>query len=232
MKPIFKTSIIAILIAGILSVPLVVEDEAVVAINPPQENVIVKEVVKEVEVVRFVELPAAEEEILRIHNEKQVKIDAINTYLKTKNASIDLEKLTPILVEMCYLYDIDPFRPMAIMIHETGFGKSNAFRNKNNVAGINWTSEQKRKIGIRSDVYNLAVEKTLEASVTNLVMLLVKYKNFKKPLVKLSEIQTKYAPTSDPRNGLDGVYNNEWTRDTIKHYYNMESIYNNIKTKN
>jgi len=173
--------------------------------------------------------PDNKQNIVELHLDKEHKKSAMLQYLQEKSASPELMELIPMLVELCYIYDIDPFRPMSIIIHETEFGKSRAFYENKNVAGINWTNAQKKKIGIKSNVYNLAVEKTRGASVTNLVLLLSMYKNFKTPLVTLSQIQTKYAPSDDARNGLSGMDNSTWAKNTIAHYYNIESIYLDLK---
>lgn len=198
-------------------------DAEVVGVKEP--TVIEEPIIEVVDNKIRTNLDNVNESILNIHKEKQAKKHAITIYLQRNNAPKELVDLVPMLVELCYINDIDPFRPISIIIHETGFGTSKAFKEKNNVAGLNWTSEQKRKIGIKSNIYNLAVEKTLEASVTNLVMLLVTYKNFKKPLITLTDIQTKYAPDNDARNGLHGMDNTTWRKHTIQHYKNINEIY-------
>ena len=173
-------------------------------------------------------------DILDKEKEKRLKIEAINIYLKRINAHERLFKIVVPLVCLSDIYEIDPFRPMAIILLETkrpsgAFGDSDAIRYNKNVCGLNWTDEQKRRIEIRSDIYNLAVEKTLQASVTNLIILLVEYKGYNNPLVTLSEIQTIYAPSNDSRNGLGGMDNTKWTKNTTYHYYEIEKIFNTLK---
>ena len=150
---------------------------------------------------------------------------AINTYLTNNNANPELLTITRLVVVLSELYDIDPYRPMSIIIHETDFGHSKAFKVNRNVCGLNWTDRQKELLGIKPNIYNLAVEKTIEASVTNLIKLLVAYRNFDTPLVTLNEIQTKYAPNNDPRNGLCGMDNSTWAKNTIHHYNQLAKLY-------
>jgi len=172
--------------------------------------------------------PLTEEErqLILDYKEKQRKIYSMQQYLTEKYANERLISLVPFIVHTSAFYDIDPFRVLSIIILETGFGYSDAFVYQNNICGMNWTEEQKRKIGIQSDIYNVAVEKTLEASITNLVQLLVEYRDVgDTPLVTLAEIQTIYAPVSDHREGLDGMNNNEWLLNVTTHFNNIRSIY-------
>ena len=192
---------------------VIIEPPTPTPTSTPTTNTIVKE------------LPV--EKTSTIKKKENIEVEAIITYLEQNGANHKLIELTPLIVGVSKMYDIDPLRTVSIIIHETGFGWSQAMQNNNNVCGMNWSSEQKQKIGIRSDIYNLAVEKTPEASVMNLVMLLVEYKTYNKPLEKLSEIQTIYAPTWDPRNGLSGMDNNSWTTHTVGHYNKIKNIIEN-----
>lgn len=168
--------------------------------------------------------PTKTPKLIRVKNDSDYDLiyGAIYEYMDEIDASKELKDLIPLILTLSKLYDIDPLRPTAIILHETGNGHSKAMQVNRNVCGLNWTERQKELLDLKTDIYNLAVEKTHEASVTNL-MVLLKYYRDNWGLEYLSEIQVKYAPLDDPRNGLSGMDNSVWLKQTIFYYRQIEA---------
>ena len=157
---------------------------------------------------------------------------AIDLYFLGSNGV--LEHKGDVFVSAGQLYWIDSFRLVAICAWESVNGTSYASKNQNNVAGMNWSNEELKilkKHGYNPTIYNIKNYATVDASITELAFKLkFLYKNHW-GLETLTDIQTKYAPLSDPRNGLAGMQNNQWTKGTIKVYNELESIYNRLEAE-
>ena len=104
----------------------------------------------------------------------------------------------------------------AIMIHECGanFDSYNV-RVNNNISGMNWSADSKyRKNGWYVQYDNV------DQSIWDMAERLSKY-YIGRGLVTIEQIGAKYAPVSDPRNGMYGMDNGTWP-------VNVSRIYNQI----
>ena len=104
----------------------------------------------------------------------------------------------------------------AIMIHECGanFDSYNV-RVNNNISGMNWSSDSKhRKNGWYVQYDNV------DQSIWDMAERLSKH-YIGQGLVTIEQIGAKYAPVSDPREGMYGMSNKHWP-------VNVSRIYNQI----
>jgi hypothetical protein len=104
----------------------------------------------------------------------------------------------------------------AIMIHECGHNfDSYNVRVNNNISGMNWTADSRyRKNGwyVQYDNLEQSIWDMAERLSKNYIAL---------GLVTIEQIGAKYAPVSDPRNGMYGMDNRIWP-------VNVSAIYNRI----
>lgn len=108
------------------------------------------------------------------------------------------------IMKYCQEYDVNQFLVIAIINHETDYGKSNAIKTLNNVAGI-----MNPKTGELQDF------KSIESSVRTLCKVL-RNEYFNKGLNTIEKIQKLYAPVgaaNDPK-GL----NKSWLPNVTKLY--------------
>lgn len=153
----------------------------------------------------------------------EAKEKAIKQYFKQIGGAGCLEGKEKIFIQISKMYDIDPFRPISIALWETDRGTSYATKKQYNISGMNNSS------GKKTDIYNLRYYTSIDESIHHLVYKLATLYRDKWGLVTLTDIQKRYAPDNDIRNGLDGMDNSIWLENTIKHYRGMENIYNQLK---
>lgn len=154
----------------------------------------------------------------------EAKEQAIKEYFNQIGGAGVLEDKVNIFIHMAKIYNIDVFRTIAIALLESDKGTSYAATSKqHNISGMNNIPSK------YTNVYNIREYDSIDQSIHHLTYKLATLYRDKWGLVTLSQIQTKYAPSNDPRNGLDGMNNTKWTSNTIQHYKGMEKIYNRLK---
>lgn len=173
---------------------------------------------------------ANEVDIITSHKSNQIKVKTINKYFNLNNSGV-LKGKGNIFVQTATLYGLDPYRLVSIAAHESN-GNSYAAKNQNNICGINWSNEevkQLKKRGYNPSIYNIKIYGSIDENILSLGFKLKYLYKDVWGLTTLSEIQTRYAPTSDPRQGLDGMDNTIWTQNTIKIYYKLQEIEEGLK---
>ena len=110
-------------------------------------------------------------------------------------------------------YGISAAALAAITVHESGNGKSNLARNKNNVGGvrISGSSEFRTFSSVDECIMNMA--SFLKSGYVN---------NNGRPLTKLYQINAKYCPTSDPTDTSNG--NSGWAKCVARNMSIIDSI--------
>jgi hypothetical protein len=159
----------------------------------------------------------------------KLQVRTLDTYFERKNAGV-LKWTGDKFVTIGKLYWIDPFR-MASMSMLESRGTSEAALKQNNVCGINWTDEELsilKKKGFRPDIYNVKIYGSVdECIMAQGFKLKTLYKDYW-GLKTLSEIQTRWAPEDDHREGMDGMSNATWTKNTVAIYRELEAVYKEL----
>ena len=188
------------------------------------------ELAKEQEIEFMLKSIETEVAILQDNIDMKKKIKTIDEYFNKHNSG-KLKWKGDVFVAIARLYNIDPFRMVAISVHETTNGTSYAAKVQKNICGMNWSYDELKllnKLGYNPDIYNIKVYGSVDECITSLGFKLRKLYKDQWGLETLTEIQTRYAPTSDTRQGLDGMDNTIWAKSTIKIYRELEAIYNKL----
>jgi hypothetical protein len=107
--------------------------------------------------------------------------------------------------------NVNPMLMAAISVHETASGNSKVLRECNNVAGINWTSNNEPHIG-RYRVFS-----SIDDSIYNLAYLLNNY-YIQQGRTTIDSIGRKFCPLDDIDNGKYGMSNESWIPNVTKIY--------------
>lgn len=104
----------------------------------------------------------------------------------------------------------------AIAMHETANGTSDLVRNANNVCGMNWVQGEKRQKYKKWYVKYSSIDESIMDMASRLDEFYIK-----EGRGSIDKISKKWAPVSDPRNGMYGMDNGSWGQAVEKNYLKM-----------
>ena len=108
------------------------------------------------------------------------------------------------IFNICKKYNVNPMMLTAIMKHETANGTSEVCKNANNPGGVNWYE------GCGYSKYGWYQKyPNIEIGIEKMAKL-IKENYIDQGRGDIASIGKKYAPPSDPRNGIAGMDNHAW----------------------
>jgi beta-N-acetylglucosaminidase len=183
------------------------EQMQIMSANFQQEKLILKKEIEDVKRERD-QIKASRGELERREElRKQKVIQAINNNLGGvfKNKGDQIYKT-------CKLYSVNPMMLTAIIKHETSNGTSDVVKNANNPGGINWykgCGYPKYGWYQKYPSIDVGIEKMARLIKTNYI---------DEGRGDIVSIGLKYAPPSDPRNGIGGMDNTKWATHVTNKY--------------